>query len=248
MLLNTPSFEPHTLRIWVTKIPAQCDPLLHEAPNLLSISERQRLDRTRHPRKKAEYLQSRMLMRAALSETFGTRLSYWTFSETCDSPPLIAELDQNWHVSLSHSKCFIVFSLAQFKHGIDIELRDPVRDTVELSGLILSDKDKSGIKNPEELSPSSFYRIWCTKEAWFKTLPREMQKETSLSSLSLHHLFSDDKAAVYEAELADHQISLVLTQEVSEVSFQRVHVEGENLRRHSLIKGQRVSSWQSVLS
>ncbi len=232
----------------MARIPAQCALLHHEVHNLLSVSERQRLDSTRHPRKKAEYLQSRILMRAALSETFGTSISHWTFSETKDAPPLIAELGQNWHVSLSHSKYFIVFSLAQFKHGIDIEFQDSVRDTAELSGLVLSDKERSRLKSLQELSSSNFYRIWCTKEAWFKMLPRKIQKTTSLSSLSLDNLFSEDKSVVYEAEIENHQISVVSTEEVPEISFHRAQMEGQNFSIRSVIEGQRVSSWESFFS
>jgi len=166
-------------------------------------------------------------MRLALSNTFPLNWEQWTFVEKPHSTPDIHELGHNWHISLSHSKGLIAFSLAQFRHGIDIELQDQSREIAELFSMILSDDEKVKFYKSKRLTQECFYRTWSAKEAWFKSLPAEKQAYSTLSSLSLIQLFEEGEFNVFETELQKHSLAVVAPASLPiTVEAQLVDIEG----------------------
>lgn len=241
------SYNVNTLRIWITRVPAQCESTLDPLIEQLSISERTRLDRTSHPRKRLEYLHSRSLMRTVLSHIFASDCRHWTFIEVPDATPVIEELSNKWHISLSHSKQLIAFSVAHFKHGIDLEFQDQSRNINELLDLILHCEEQDS-SNTNPFTTDNFYKIWCAKEAWFKSLPASQQDISPLSSLSLTHLFKKGDKQVFETTLDQHRLAVVAPHHIHSAEIQVVTINKDALCTVLTKECPPVSGWANYLS
>lgn len=159
------------------------------AKKLLSSSEQARYNNTQHPRKSAEYLQSRYALRIILSQRFNRPIQYWNIQEQHNDKPYITNLPDPTHFSISHSKDLIVISIADFRHGIDIENSSQERDFRGLAEHAFDKEEQALMQNNINGIKDGFYSIWCAKEAWFKAIPKQ-QQPTSINSLPYSSLMN----------------------------------------------------------
>jgi 4'-phosphopantetheinyl transferase len=179
--------------------------------NLLSGSEKTRLNSTNNNNKKREFLISRALMRHALTQQFGTPENEWEFIDKPNCPPIVNNLPKNTYLSLSHSNGLICFAISSSPVGIDLENVLTERDYEALAEIFMSDEELRIISHNKNEQANNFYRLWCAKEAYYKTLSRKKQLETSLKKISVPSLIrSKEQWFLYEANNQQFQLSLVV--------------------------------------
>ncbi len=150
----------------------------------LSISEQQRLHSINHKVKRREYLLSRRLMRHALSEHFQRPEAQWQFVEQARAAPRLDNLPAATFLSLSHSGGYICFAIASCRVGVDIEIIKSARDYLASAAFFMDDNELAQLSRQQATCTDYFYRGWCTKEAWYKTLDATEQANTSMKSIN----------------------------------------------------------------
>lgn len=207
--------------------PVDCEETVR---SLLSDSELLRLKSTRSKNKQREFLLSRALMRQALSHQFQLPESHWRFTEKPYSLPDIEPLPPGWHLSLSHSKGLICFAIASTPVGIDIEYADKKRDFIELAKAVMTKEEIARLHNSSEQQPDTFYRIWCTKEAYYKALPATQQSTFRFSAFSISELNKGTSPwELIEGKVGAFRLAIV-TRQIPELIQYRLPSSDNNLQ------------------
>ena len=210
------------VRIWLANT-SHCQPV-DESDGLLhfSDSERRRFERLRSPRRKREFVAGRLLIRLALDEYFGIQSAQWQLNEQDGGPPLIANAPDSYYSSLSHSNGMVCYAIARQPVGVDIEANDRQRDFLPMANTVCDDRELAQLTNSPNIGVD-FYRFWCAKEAWYKTLTRDEQTRASLSSLSYFDIFNaDSDFTLWEHRLPGYQLSAVCKANQSDFVVTRV--------------------------
>lgn len=150
-------------------------PALVNDNTLLSVlgdSERERLSRYQG-RRYREFLQSRLLLRDALSSTLPGRCApdHWQITERPEQPPLIHQaLEAGWHSSLSHSRDMIAVAISNTSPcGIDLEYQRQRANMAELADQWFHPDEANLLATlTGHEQTSTFYRLWTMKEAFIK--------------------------------------------------------------------------------
>ena len=160
--------------------------------------------------KQREFLLSRAVMRHALSQHFLCPIHNWEFTERPNSPPQINNLPDNTYISLSHSKGLIGFAISNSPVGIDLELADTNRDFLELAETFMSDEEIQHMTQNTEIQADIFYRIWCTKEAYYKTLSLKNQLDISFKNIPAYNLIKNETNwSLIEGKIGQFIVSIV---------------------------------------
>ena len=171
---------------------------------LLGESERARLQPYRGQRYR-EFLQSRLLLRHALSDVVAGRLSPgdWRITERSGQPPLIEEtLELGWHYSLSHSRNWIAIALSnRAPCGVDLEYHRDRRNLLELAGHWFHPEEARALADQTDTRQlATFYRFWTLKEALIKS-----RQQSVFSGLLDRCRFSDcPDNAPFDGPVARH--------------------------------------------
>ena len=182
------ALDPDTLQLWFTSASDATVREERKVLDLLSDSEIGRLNEITNGRKRREYLLSRALMRHALWQHFQPQADTWQFVERSGATPLISNLPEGIHFSLSHSGGLICFAIADCTVGIDIETFFRRRDFSAMAEAFMNDEELAHLKQNGTIQADYFYRTWCAKEAYFKALPAAEQTTTFLRQLSYSDL------------------------------------------------------------
>jgi phosphopantetheine--protein transferase-like protein len=180
-----------TLQLWFASVSDSTIVEERKVLDLFSDSEISRLKQISSSRKRREYLLSRALMRHALWQHFQPEADTWQFVERSGATPLISNLPEGIHFSLSHSGGLICFAIADCAVGIDIETFDRRRDFSAMAEAFMNDEELAHLKQDETIQIDYFYRTWCAKEAYFKALPAAEQTTTFLRQLSYSDLIEN---------------------------------------------------------
>lgn len=194
---------------------------INDMRGILSSTELQRYNKTKNKRKKNEFLKSRYILRKALSDHFNKPLSYWNVIQPSDNKPLIQNIPQNTHFSISHSKKLIAMSLANTEHGLDIEDTNKKRDFSELSQYAFNDQEHALVSNNEN-PRNMFYRIWCAKEACFKALAKENQPKSIFDISYIDITNHQGSWHLHESVYQSHQISVVSQNPIIEITTRQL--------------------------
>lgn len=159
-----------TTRLFLCQTPDRLDNL---DSALLGESERARLEPYRG-RRYREFLQSRLLLRQALSDVVPGRLSPgdWRITERSGQPPLIEEaLELGWRYSLSHSRNWIAIALSnRAPCGVDLEYHRDRRNLLELAEHWFHPEEAKALADQTDTRQlATFYRLWTLKEALIKS-------------------------------------------------------------------------------
>jgi len=175
-ILPDPLAVPDAIRsligplVWVVR---DADPLptWAEHPNALTDAERQRADRTRHPRAQAQFLRGRTILRAALGSVLRIAPNTVPLVVTPDGKPVLdpqAGLPA-LHFNVSHTDGAAVFAVSPVPVGVDVERHRDGRDLLGLvSRFFATEEREQFIELPDELRVSGFLRGWTCKEALLK--------------------------------------------------------------------------------
>jgi len=172
-----------SIDIWFAEIHETTRCIEQKTEVLLSNSEKARLSAIKNPRKRREYLLSRALMRHGLAQKFSQDEGFWIFQDERNHSPKITNLPQLVYTSLSHSKGLIGFALAENTIGIDLEVIKDGRDFTEFTSIVMTEGEIYYLNEDPSEYILRFYKLWCSKEALYKTLSPKEQTHTHLSDL-----------------------------------------------------------------
>lgn len=193
-------------------------PIESAIQQFLSPSEYERLQATSSSSKRSEFLLSRALMRHALSQCFSQPTSHWKFVEHPGQRPTINNLPENTHFSLSHSKGYICFALANTPVGIDLEKLNAKRCFLKLAKAVMDDEEMEFfVQNSENLA-NNFYRSWCVKEAYYKMLSKQQQSGLTLREVSVPELRKKtEKIALITQQNPQFMLAIVMSEKPEQV-------------------------------
>ncbi len=135
---------------------------------VFSESERARYDRLSTERQ-AEYLQSRCLLRYALSKQHGLPFDHWNLVERPNHSPALDNQGINLYISLSHSKQFLACALSKTPVGIDIDEPRPIPNLSKIAKRVFTPSQQAELAEAKEQDREAlFLRCWSQKEAIFK--------------------------------------------------------------------------------
>ena len=143
-----------------------------QALRLLGPSEQARLAQYQG-RRYREFLQTRLLLRQALSTTIpgAPPPEHWRISERPEQAPLVHQaVDQGWRYSLSHSRGCIAIAISNAGPcGIDLEHQRPRANLMALAEQWFHPDETeflASLDKPDQIV--AFYRLWTMKEALIK--------------------------------------------------------------------------------
>lgn len=170
-----------------------------------------RLDASENPNKKREFLLSRALMRYVLSQKFNIPVSEWLFIDKPNSPPIIQNLPEPVYFSLSHSNGLICFVMTDSPIGLDVEATYKKRDFIALADVFMTNKEIKNLKACDETEVAHyFYRIWCAKEAYFKS-DSKIELNTLFKKTSIISFIKKSKHwSLVEGNIDDFSLSIIV--------------------------------------
>jgi 4'-phosphopantetheinyl transferase len=141
----------------------------------LGSSERRRLASFLRPERRRQFLIGRMLLRVAVSDLTALPIDTIEVVERPGNAPRLVLSEAHKahpHFSLSHSRnwvaCLISYGATL---GLDIEVNDLARDIRGISEMVFHPSERRWLASrPDAERVSSFYDLWCEKEALHKLL------------------------------------------------------------------------------
>ena len=126
------------------------------------------------------------LARLAISEHCGVPMESIRFARTGDGKPYAVGLDV--HFNISHSGSLSACAVSDKPVGIDVQIMRPVRTNLTKRVCTPGELQYIGTEDLTGEALVRFYRVWCTKEAYFKWLGTGI---TDLKSFdTVDHIFS----------------------------------------------------------
>ncbi|MBK1612142.1 hypothetical protein CKO44_01490 [Rubrivivax gelatinosus] len=144
------------------------------APSWLSAAELQRLAAIAAPRRRAQFVAGRRLLRRLLAAGYGgDAVADWVLTAGENRPPTVecrpAGAPAALFVSITHSGGLVACAAAEAPVGIDLELPRRPRDLDALAGAVFGAREhRAWLALDAVARASRFHTIWTLKEAWFK--------------------------------------------------------------------------------
>jgi 4'-phosphopantetheinyl transferase EntD len=206
-----------SLRLWFARVEDLTVEAKKQIESLLFPSERRRLQLTTSIKKQKEFLQSRALMRRALTQTFGLEEAQWCFTEYPNRPPDISNLPGGVFYSLSHSDGLICFAIADCTVGVDLECNRPRENLHELADAFMSAEEFSLLESQN--AQTTFYKIWSAKEAYYKALPALEQAGFNFKNYSLpvQQSSTDGDRFFYSCSIDQYVLSVVTVRSLQSI-------------------------------
>lgn len=171
----------------------------------LSADCRLRLVGITHPRRRAQFILGRVLLRHALRGRFGAAADGWRLDASRGKPRLVG-VDAP-EISLSHARHLVVCATARFDIGLDVE-ECRTRDFVALAAQICPPLELARFLSlPIDERCVAFYRMWTLKEAIYKlhggvVAPPEQIGLSSPEEAALRHVYFQPEAGFLGAVVA----------------------------------------------
>lgn len=205
------SSAPGILRLWFSKVSASTLAAENAVLQMLSVSERNRLNAIGSKTRRREYLLSRAMMRHALSQCFLPQEHEWLVEDQPRSTPVVSNLPAGGHISLSHSHGRIFFAFSACPLGIDIEAADKERDYAALAEVFMNDEEMACLAASKSQQADYFYRVWSAKEACYKMLSRSEQAAMSLKQIPYSELSArGTRGYLYESRWGDFVVAAMM--------------------------------------
>lgn len=150
-------------------------------PGWLGAQEQARLAAMRSPRRRAQFLAGRGLLRTLLAHARGGAPQDWMLSAPDAGPPTVEGQD-GIHLALSHSGGWTAAAVADAPIGVDIEVPTRPRDLDGLAALCCDEAERALLMEAAGAQREMlFYEMWTAKEAWIKQrgeqlAPRRLQQ------------------------------------------------------------------------
>ena len=196
------------IRIFVANTETWSDDQQQRLFDMLPVAQKNKALGLKSKKKKREFVVGRTLLIQALQNESNLQ-SLPLILEEPFAAPKVDSLD-NCYVSISHSGCLVCCVLHKFPIGIDIEYKKNRKDLIDKSDFFMNHEEIAALKATAEVERKHyFYEVWCTKEAFFKALDSDTQKQTSLKSIQLSRCFKEGGWSAFQSEMDKHHLSLV---------------------------------------
>ena len=140
--------------------------------SLLSADRREKILRLRSPEKKKASAIAYLLLRLALSETYGINETV-EFNYADKGKPLLKKYP-HIHFNLSHSKTVVACAISNNEVGVDVQYITPVTDL--LAKRVLTGQEYDEFKS--SLIPDEYFcEIWTIKESYLKLIGKGITTE-----------------------------------------------------------------------
>jgi 4'-phosphopantetheinyl transferase len=137
------------------------------ASEILSCAERDRAERTHHPRARQQFVRGRTILRAALGMHLGVHPLEVPLVVSADGKPEL--LLPGIHFNISHTDGAAVFAVSGQPIGVDVERPRAGRDWSGLVARFFAPEEQAQFLGlPTELRSAAFLRGWTCKEALLK--------------------------------------------------------------------------------
>lgn len=220
----------HTPQLWLFHT-GECPPS-DSSPTpaaWFSPSERTRFSQFTSARAKRQFVQSRLLIRQALSYNFSLPIDYWDIESEPDSAPKINNAAYQLNISLSHSHDWIAVALGSDRLGVDIEKIRP-RHLTEAAPIFMTGPELDRfLSSPSE---TEFYRAWCLKEACYKAFP-DRQQQRALHQIDTLELVNEP-CSIIELGNGNYLLVFYLPQRVDAVSCFLLGSGSKNWQRNDI--------------
>lgn len=174
----------------------------------LPVTQKNKASGLKSEKKKREFVVGRTLLIQALQNERNLQNLPLILEEPFAAPKI--DSLKNYSVSISHSGCLVCCVLHQSPIGIDIEYKKNRKDLIQKSDFFMSHEERETLKAMVEVERKHyFYEVWCTKEAFFKAMDNDTQKQTTLKSIQLSRCIKKVGWSVFQRDVDNHHLSLV---------------------------------------
>lgn len=181
--------EARPVWLWSTRARASTQSSLQQQLGQLPDRQLSIYQRLKSSKRRHEYLYSRLLICSALSSLFPQPpANGWQIEEQPGRAPSLDGLPIPLHLSLSHSQELICLTLSPIRVGVDVEFMKPERNFREAAKLFMTAAELRRQPTRQSACRDYFYRLWCAKEAQYKALPPEQQKQIALREIDFQAL------------------------------------------------------------
>lgn len=154
---------PAGVDVWVTPL----DGFPHDPAATLTPDERDRGERYKHPRIRAQFAQARCLLRTLLAGYLGCRPIDVPITYTPDGKPVLC--GEPLHFNLTHTEGLAVVAVGAVRVGVDAEKERAVPTADGLVERFFAGPEREAYRElPTALRPTAFLRGWTCKEAVLK--------------------------------------------------------------------------------
>jgi phosphopantetheinyl transferase len=207
----------------------------------LHPSSQARCKQFNSPHRKQLFLLSRHLIKTAINAFTANTISYQQIIEKPLQQPVISALSNDVFFSLSHSKNMILLIIDNAPVGIDIEHRTRRANAKLMATEFMSTNEFASYFEPDDLT--GFYRIWCRKEAYFKSLASKQQQQFKFKQLDTT---TSHAGHFLEFCLADFQLCSFHQQAISQVNFH--HLSNDALSGKMTLLSEKVKLCQTFIT
>jgi 4'-phosphopantetheinyl transferase len=149
--------------LWISEIPSEAPPSWE---SLLGSEELERYQQSRLPKRRLQFLATRVLLRRALAAEFGGEAKEFKVTARMGEAPRLLESPRPLYLSLAHTSWASAVLIAESACGVDIEDSSIDRDFKALAKTAFDASEMERYeKNPGR---EGFYGLWCAKEARYK--------------------------------------------------------------------------------
>ena len=162
-------------------------------------------------KRKKEFIIGRSLLIKALKHYDSNMIP--NIQEAAHKAPFIKN-PQAPYLSISHSHDFICCTVHNFPVGIDIEYKKVRKSWSDAAQLFMNQDELMQLSKLISLEDKRhyFYKIWCMKEAIFKSLSYDEQSKVNFHSISsIYFTHKNSTWSLFETMIEDYQVSLAYT-------------------------------------
>lgn len=194
-----------------------------DANNLLPASflqhahptTRQRYQTIKSQQRKKQFLASRWLIQQAIEHFFSVPIALSQIEEQTNDKPRLLDLPGECFFSLTHTDNWVVFAISTTPIGIDMERNKPRQNAVEMAELFMSEDELIAYSNKQNLA--DFYRFWCYKEAYYKSLSTTQQAHTRFSEIDTSQTTVFETQHLYEIVSEQFHFTLYSEHKIQQV-------------------------------
>lgn len=175
--------------LWLLNSNFVCDEALAFFVQKLSNSEANRCESFLRRERRRQFLLGRVLLRLTVANLTGLPVDEFDVVERPGNAPLLVLPDSRQaspNFSLSHSRNWVACAVScDVSLGLDIEVNETARDINAISELVFHPSEYLWLLTLSHAERvSSFYELWCAREALYKLLCN-LGREEDLSSLDV---------------------------------------------------------------
>jgi len=216
MLSNSKTKLPTHPQLWFISVEDANNIIRTISLDSLHPTTQQRYQAQKSVKRQTQFLISRWLIKRAVEDFFSITFPFSHIQERIDDKPALLNLPEQCFYSLSHSNDWIVFAISHAKVGVDIEQIKHRENTHKLAREFMSESEYLTFCNRP--SPHNLYRLWCYKEALYKSLSPKKQSQIQFTEIDSTHLDALNSQFTFEIKSEQFQCTLVSEQEIKELS------------------------------